>query len=61
MKKISIIRSLVREFIADMRCAMKYGDRDFAQMCVSDIRNLYRNRHSTTINQFGWPNCLKQQ
>lgn len=52
------MRDCMRDLIIDYRQALRNFELDYAIKCHNDITTLFKNRHTTKFDRFGWPKCL---
>jgi len=63
MKGEHAMRMIIRDLIADVRCAERDNLPEYAEQCRQDIKRLFPLRHSgrRELNIYGWPNELDTQ
>lgn len=56
--KFELIRSTLSDLVIDIRCAEARNQTAYAQKTRAQVGTLFKQRHTTQLNPFGWPSCL---
>ena len=49
----------MRDLISDYRTVLQRKQADIATRTLGQIRVLFRCRHDTQLDRYGWPKCLE--
>lgn len=55
--RFQLVRYTILDLIADVRAS----DGAYKEQCMRNVSTLFKARHTTGIDQFGWPTVLKNK
>jgi hypothetical protein len=58
--KFELIRCTLSDLVTDIRCAEEREQTEYAQKTRTQVFTLFKQRHTTKLDQFGWAACLEQ-
>lgn len=59
MTKLEAFKCVIHDLVVDARQSEQQGLTGYASKCVEEARAIFRQRHTATLDRYGWPLLAK--